>query len=174
MIKKSAATVLVLAGFLFTSEAVIAQNPAGQATQPATGQGNGSSVDQEIAMLRSDLRSTRKQVIAANMKLTDTEAEKFWPTYDQYVAELVKINDAKYALIKEYLQNTNMTDEQADSLSKRWLAVDESVIQLRLKYIPIFRSALSAKGTAQFFQLDRRVQMMIDLQLLGSIPLIEP
>jgi hypothetical protein len=86
----------------------------------------------------------------------------------------VKINDAKYALIKEYLQNTNMTDEQADGLSKRWLAVDESVIQLRLKYIPIFRRALSAKGTAQFFQLERRVQIMIDLQLVSSIPLIEP
>ena len=108
------------------------------------------------------------------MKLTEAEAEKFWPTYNQYVSELVKINDAKYALIKEYLQNTNMTDEQADSLSKRWLAVDESVLQLRLKYIPIFRKSLSAKATAQYFQLDRRVQMMIDLQLLGSIPLIEP
>jgi hypothetical protein len=174
MIKKSTAAVLVLSGFLFAGEVLIAQNRAAQTAQPVAGRENASSVDQEIAMLRSDLRSTRKQVIAANIKLTDTEAEKFWPTYDQYVTELVKINDAKYALIKEYLQNTNMTDDQADSLSKRWLAVDESVIQLRLKYIPIFRSALSAKGTAQFFQLDRRVQMMIDLQLLGSIPLIEP
>ena len=125
-------------------------------------------------MLRSDLRSTRKQVIAANMKLTDAEAEKFWPTYDQYVAELVKINNTKYDLIKEYLQNTTITDEQADTLSKRWLAVDESVIQLRLKYIPIFRKGLSAKGTAMFFQLDRRVQMMIDLQLASSIPLVQP
>jgi len=87
---------------------------------------------------------------------------------------LVKINDAKYALIKEYLQNTNMTEEQADSLSSRWLAVDESVVQLRLKYIPIFRKALSAKGTALFYQIDRRVQMIIDLQLTGSLPLIEP
>jgi hypothetical protein len=174
MNKKRMTTALVLSGFLFAGEALIARNAAAQTPQPATGRENASSVDQEIAMLRSDLRSTRKQVIAANMKLTDPEAEKFWPTYDQYVTELVKINDAKYALIKEYLQNTNMTDEQADSLSKRWLAVDESVLQLRLKYIPIFRSALSAKATAQFFQLDRRVQMMIDLQLLGSIPLIEP
>jgi hypothetical protein len=174
MIKKRMTTALVLSGFLFAGEALIARNAAAQTPQPAAGRENASSVDQEIAMLRSDLRSTRKQVIAANMKLTDPEAEKFWPTYNQYVAELVKINDAKYALIKEYLQNTNMTDEQADSLSKRWLAVDESVLQLRLKYIPIFRSSLSAKATAQFFQLDRRVQMMIDLQLLGSIPLIEP
>jgi hypothetical protein len=124
--------------------------------------------------LRSDLRSTRKQVVAANMKLSDTEAEKFWPTYDQYVGELVKINDTKYDLIKEYMQSVNLTEEQADTLSKRWLTVDESVVQLRLKYIPIFRKALSAKGTAMFFQIDRRVQMMIDLQLASSLPLIEP
>jgi len=173
MIMKKTVAVLVLSGFLFAAEAFVAQNVAAQAAQSAAGD-NATSIDQEIAMLRSDLRSTRKKVIAANMTLTDTEAEKFWPTYDQYVSELVKINDAKYALIKEYLQNTNMTDEQADGLSKRWLAVDESVIQLRLKYIPIFRRALSAKGTAQFFQLERRVQIMIDLQLVSSIPLIEP
>jgi hypothetical protein len=70
------------------------------------------------------------------MTLTDTEAEKFWPTYDQYVSELAKINGAKYDLIKEYLQNTTMTDEQIDSLTNRWLAVDESVVRIRLKYIP--------------------------------------
>jgi hypothetical protein len=67
--------------------------------------------------------------------------------YEEYVNELVKINSAKYALIKEYLQNENMTD----GLSKRWVEVDESVVQLRLKYIPIFRKVLSAKSTAMFF-----------------------
>ena len=124
--------------------------------------------------MRSDLRANRKKVIAANMKLPPGEAQWFWPTYNQYVDELVKINKAKYDLIKEYLENTNMTDEQADSLSKRWVEVDESVVQLRLKYIPIFRKVLSAKGTAMFFQLDRRVQTMIDLQPASSLPLIQP
>ena len=42
------------------------------------------------------------------------------------------MNYAKYALIKEYLQNENMADEQADSLSKRWIDVDASVVQLPL------------------------------------------
>jgi hypothetical protein len=172
MSNKSTAAALMLGGLLFVGEAIFVQNLAAQTAQPVSN--NGASIDQEIAMLRSDLRSTRKQVVAANMKLTDTEAEKFWPTYDQYVAELVKINDAKYALMKEYVQSGNMTEEQADTLSKRWLAVDESVVQLRLKYIPIFRKALSARGTAMFFQIDRRVQMMIDLQLASSLPLIEP
>jgi hypothetical protein len=130
------AAALALSGFFLVGELLFAQNNAAQTAQPTGGPQNGSSIDQEIAMLRSDLRSQRKQVVAANMTLTDTEAEKFWPTYDQYVSELAKINGAKYDLIKEYLQNTTMTDEQIDSLTNRWLAVDESVVRLRLKYIP--------------------------------------
>ena len=174
MMKKCAVAALALGGFLFNGEALFAHHDPAQTTQTVATNGGASSIDQQIAMLRSDLRSSRKQIVAANMRLTDTEAEKFWPTYDQYVNELVNINDAKYALIKEYLQSTNMTEEQADSLSRRWLTVDESVVQLRLKYIPIFRKALSARGTALFFQIDRRVQMMIDLQLASSLPLVEP
>ncbi|HEY2822529.1 MAG TPA: hypothetical protein VGJ06_15900 [Candidatus Acidoferrum sp.] len=173
MSTKSIAIALLLNGFFFAGVG-LAQNDVAQSAQPVAGRENGSSIDQEIAMMRLDVRSTRKKIVAANMALTDTEAEKFWPTYDQYVAELVKINGAKYDLVKEYLQNTNMTDEQVDGISKRWLAVDESVVQLRLKYIPIFRKGLSAKGTAMFFQIDRRVQMMIDLQLASSLPLIQP
>jgi hypothetical protein len=180
MIKKSTASALLLSGFLFAGEALLAQDAQNNVAQnPQPGKQNGSSIDQEsldqeIAMLRSNLRSNRKQVIADNMKLTDSEAEKFWPIYDQYVNELVNINNAKYVLIKEYVQNTNMTEEQADSLTKKWLAVDESVVQLRLKYIPIFRRELSAKRTALFFQIDRRVQMLIDLQLASLLPLMQP
>lgn len=172
--KNGTAAALVLSGLLFAAEGSFAQTGTTQTAQPVASREGGSPIDQEIAMLRSDLRSNRKQIVAANMKLTDSEAEKFWPTYEQYVTDLVKINDAKYALIKEYLQNTNMSEEQADSLSKRWLAVDEAVVQLRLKYIPVFRKGLSAKGTALFFQIDRRVQLMIDLQLASSLPMIEP
>jgi NAD(P)H-dependent flavin oxidoreductase YrpB (nitropropane dioxygenase family) len=174
---KHLAGVLMLGASLFSAGtffAPAADAQATQAAQPVASKEADSSIDQEIAMMRSDLRSNRKQVIAANMKLSEAEAEKFWPIYDQYVNELVKINDAKYALIKEYLQSSNLSDAQADTLSKRWLDVDASVAQLRLKFIPIFRKALSAKGTAMFYQIDRRVQMMIDLQLASAIPLIQP
>jgi hypothetical protein len=174
MIGKSAlAVALVLSGLLFIVKPSSAQE-ATQTGQPVAAREPGVSLDQQIAMLRSDLRSSRKQIVAANLKLSDTEAEKFWPIYNQYVSELVRINDTKYAIIKEYLESPNMTEEQADDISKQWLGVDEAVQQLRLKYIPIFRKQLSAKTTAMFFQIDRRVQLMIDLQLASSIPLIQP
>ena len=174
MLKKTSVAVLLLSGFLFAGKASFAQNGAAQTAQPFADRVTPATLDEEIALMRSDLRSNRKKVIAANMKFAPDEAKWFWPTYEQYVNELVDMNNAKYALIKEYLQNENMTDEQADSLSKRWIDVDASVVQLRLKYVPIFRKVLSAKSTAMFFQLDRRVQLMIDLQLASSIPLIQP
>jgi len=131
--------------------------------------------DADIQMLRKNLRSERKQVIAANMKLTDTEAEKFWPLYDQYISELVTNNNLKYDLIKQYVQQQgNLTDAQADAAVRQWIQVDESVAQLRLKYVPLFRKVLSARNTAAFYQVDRRIQLMIDLQLASALPMMEP
>ena len=84
-------------------------------------------------------------------------------------------NNKKYDLIKQYVQQQgNLTDVQADAAVKQWIAVDESVAQLRLKYVPLFRAVLSAKSTALFYQVDRRIQLMIDLQLASALPVIEP
>ena len=177
MLRKISVVALMFCGSLLLSNVSFAQDveqvaqPAKQIAQPAA---SSAGLDEQIALMRLDLRSNRKKVIAANMKLAPDEGRWFWPTFEEYVKELVQINNAKYDLIKEYLQNETMTDEQANTLPKRWEEVDESVIQLRLKYIPIFRKVLSAKSAAMFFQLDRRVQMMIDLQLLSSLPLVQP
>jgi hypothetical protein len=75
--------------------------PSEQAST-ASSKDNQVSIDQSVALLRQDLRSDKKQTIAATLQLTGTEATKFWPVYDQYSAELSKLGDQKYALIKEY------------------------------------------------------------------------
>lgn len=162
----SAALVFMPAGF------VHAQSQTAQATNNSSGQ---SSIDQDVNMLRLDLRSQKKQIIAANLQLTDQESEKFWPVYDQYTAELVKINDAKYAAIKEYAQNYGtLTDEQATALTRQIIGVDGQVSDLRQRYVPIVNKVLSGKKTALFFQLDRRLVMLIDVQLATQIPMVQP
>ena len=134
-----------------------------------------SSTDQDVELLRKDIRSEKKQIIAANLTLSDTEATKFWPLYDQYTADLVKINDAKYGAIKEYATNYDtLTDAKALELTRQMLEVDQSVAQLRLKYSPMFSKVVSGKKTALFFQLDRRLLMLIDLQLASAIPMVQP
>ena len=90
--------------------------------------------DANIQLMRQDIRSERKKIVAANMPLTETEATKFWPLYDRYITETVKVNDVRYALLKEYAQNYQTTTaEQAESFIKRWLALDQDNTHLRLK-----------------------------------------
>lgn len=174
MIQKRLTVALTLAGImLLSSNLLFSQNASGKAA-PANPQVQGPS-DQDIDLLRKDIRSQKKQIIAANLKLTDKEAEKFWPVYDQYTADLVKINDVKYAAIKEYATNyATLTDEQAVNLVRKSLEVDASVAQLRLKYLPPVSKVISGKNTALFFQMDRRLGMLIDLQLASQIPMVEP
>ena len=99
----------------------------------------------------------------------------FWPIYDQYTAELATINNDKYALIKEYAQNyATMTDAQADDWTQRLLKLDVNVAGLRQKYWPNFRKVLPAKKTALYVQVERRAQILIDLQIASQVPLTQP
>jgi hypothetical protein len=130
--------------------------------------------DQDLNLLRKDIRSKRKQLIASNLKLTDTEAAKFWPVYDQYIQELVAINDKKFGLIQEYADNWGrMTDQQALSFARRWLDMDIEIAQLRQKYVPAVSKVIDGKKTTTFFQLDRRIAMMLELQVSSQMPLVQ-
>jgi hypothetical protein len=150
---------------------VVAQSAA---SQPATAKSAHASVDQDIQLLRQDLASDKKQLIASNLTLTNAEATRFWPVYDQYQAEYKKIGDAKLALIKDYAQNWgSVTDQQALQYWQRSQDIEQSVAQLRQKYVPIVGKVLPGKKTVTFFQMDRRIALLLDVQLAAEIPLVQ-
>lgn len=172
--KKITFAVLVFIGVsVFGSPRVLAQDAS---SQPPTVAGSSADAfsDEQMALLRKDIRSIKKQLIAANLTLTDSEAIKFWPLYEQYSADFGKIDDTRTAIIKEYSDGyRTLTDEQADNLIRRWLDTDISAAQLRQKYVPIFRKVRPRKKAATFFQLDRRISMMIDVQITSQLPLVQ-
>ena len=171
MLKKSFVALLVIAsGLLLSSVATYAQAAQGA---PATSAQSQASIDQDIQLLRGDIRSQKKEIVAANMNLTPDEATKFWPIYDQYTAEVGKIGDTRVALIKEYAQSySTITDAQANDFMKRAAAIDQQFNATRSKYVPMFEKVISAKKTALWFQIDRRLDLLINLQLAANIPVV--
>jgi len=170
--------VIILTLVVFASASfVLAQNSTSakkDAVRTSASNNTQASPDDFVNLLRKDIRSQKKQIIAENMELSDAEAEKFWPVYDQYAVELSKIYDLKLALLSDYANNySSMTGEQAESYIRKRAEVEQSIMQLRLKYMPAFGKVLSGRETALFYQLDWRLGLAIDVQLI-QVPLINP
>jgi Spy/CpxP family protein refolding chaperone len=173
MKKKRVIVAAALAGLvLMTAKRTPAQDLA---PKPTAVEVDRAPSDDDLALFRKDVRSLRKQIIAANLDLTDAEAQQFWPIYDRYAAEMRKLFDRKFEVLNAYAANYDaITDEQADTYIQGRAAVEESILQLRLKYIPIFRKVLSGKTAALFTQIDWRLGLVIELQLASQVPLIQP
>lgn len=170
MLLKTVPVVLAMSAgmFLFISKV----NSQQAKTVSVNPQGQGTVSDTDIELMRKDLRAQKKQIVATNLPLTTEESVKFWPVYEQYIAEEIKLNDQRFAFVKEYADIYNsMTDQQASSLITRWITTDRDASNLRLKYIPIFEKVIPSKKVAMFIQIDRRLGLMMDLQLASQVPL---
>ena len=176
MQNKSCEVVVCVLVLGLSSISMIAQTSQPSASQSVSGPGaqSNSISDRDIEMLRSDLRAQRKQIMAQSMTLTADEATKFWPIFDQYRQAAIKANDERWAVIKDYATNYNtMTDAQAQDYMQRANAVDEQLLALRMRYIPMFEKVISAKKTALCYQIDRRIDLLINLQLSSVIPMVD-
>ena len=125
-------------------------------------------------LLGGDVSSLKKELIAAHLTLTDSESTRLWQVYEQYSADMSKINDTRTAILKEYSEEYDtLTDDQADNLIRRWLETDIEQAKLRQRFAAIFRKVLPGKKAATFLQLERRISTMLDVQLTSQLPLAQ-
>ena len=124
-----------LAGMVFATALIGGISRAGAATSPAKAQQQSVTVQQgvinptvseeDIELLRKDLRARKMQVIGQNMALSEDEGLKFWPVYNHYVVDLTAVNNQKYALLKQYAEMwATMSDQDALIYVRHWLEVD--------------------------------------------------
>jgi hypothetical protein len=128
----------------------------------------------DLEDLRTELRSSKKQLTAATLKLTDAEATRFWPVYDQYAAEVAGVRNSQATLVAEYANTYGKyNDKTAADFITRWLDLDARTTALRAKYVPIVGKVLPGVKASTFFQIDRRISMAIDLKIASELPLLQ-
>lgn len=137
-----------------------------------TGFAHAQDNDSILATVRADFRADKTALITEAMQFTDTESKVFWPVYRKYEGELSAVNDQRVALIKSYAEKwTTMTDADAKAMLDKSLAFETSRTELKKKYAKTFQSAgLSAMTTAKFFQLEHRLDLLVDLKIASELP----
>jgi len=127
-----------------------------------------------IDLLRKDVRQQKAEIMGAVMVLSADDAAKFWPIYSEYDVELTKLNDQRVENIKEYARTYNaMTDEKADELIQRSLAFQKQRAELLAKTYESVKQAVGAITAARFAQVEHQLLLIIDLQIVSSLPVVE-
>ena len=126
-----------------------------------------------IELMRKDVRAEKADIVAKTMELDADQAAAFWPLYKQYETEWKILGDEQLKIITDYAENYEaLTDAQAKDLITRAIALEGKEHALKERYLARFLEALPAKVVARFFQVDNRINTLVDLELSGEIPLV--
>jgi Spy/CpxP family protein refolding chaperone len=126
-----------------------------------------------IAELRQEAGQDRRDIVRANMLLTETESARFWPLYDEYRAERQKIGDRRVRLITDFLaQQNSMSEDEARALANEDFAIGKDTSELKTKWYKKMTKVLSERTIARFFHIDEKLDAAADIALAANIPLI--
>jgi hypothetical protein len=128
-----------------------------------------------LELLRSDFNSTKIATFNEVMRLTESEAEAFWPIYREYEKRLGDIALRKLSLIREFAslhQAGQLDDRRADELAQSWLDVTRDRLTLWRNYYRKISRALSPIRGAQFLQVEHQMALFVDLGVASEMPVI--
>ena len=127
-------------------------------------------------VLRDQLDLDKKAVVEANLILTESQAEAFWPIYEEYQQELEAIDAQVVKVVNEYVErytNGSITDAIARRLIGDATALDEAEVALRKKTLAKLDGAVPAIEAARYLQIENKIRAVVRFELADAIPLVE-
>lgn len=144
----------------------LAQNKTAESDKPAS----------NLEIIHEKLKADKKLIVAKYMELTESEAKKFWPVYDEYQKDLQRSNERLSNLLENYAadhKNNSLTDEKAKKLLDEWLAIEQDEGERRSAFAPKVLQALPAKKAARYLQIENEYRILLRYDLAATVPLVQ-
>ncbi len=130
---------------------------------------------EQVELSRAVIQTERQIIVASNMGLTEQEAEAFWPVYKDFQEALRKVSDRRADLILELAKEFNsLSGEKAQEMLKEYLNIQAERTKLKQKFIGRFNKVLPPKKVVRYFQIENKLDSVIDYELAARIPLVRP
>jgi hypothetical protein len=137
---------------------------------------SGDKPANNLEIVHEKLKADKKLIVSKYMELTESEAQKFWPVYDEYQKDLQKIHERLGSLLQSYAaehRNQSLTDEKAKKLLDEWLALEQDDAKRRKSYVPKVLKALPPKKSARYLQIENEYRMLLNYDLAATVPLVQ-
>jgi hypothetical protein len=125
-------------------------------------------------LVREKILADKKLFVAENMQLTKAEAKVFWPVYESYQNDELKIVKSTQKLLDDYAKNYKvMTDVTAKRLLNDMIQIESDRLKLKTDYILKFRTVLSDMKIIRYYQLENKIFAVMNYDISGVIPLVK-
>ena|SRR5271165_2014852 len=129
------------------------------------------SIESALEVARADVRADKVTIISATMNFSEKDGAAFWPIYRQYEHERSVLDDGRVVIIKEYAEKySNLTDADAKAMAERMFEYDSRIAALKKKYFKKFNKVLPAFAVTKFFQMEYRIDLLMDLEVEAALP----
>lgn len=147
-----------------------------QISSAQTKTAGGDKPASNLEIIHEKLKADKKLIVSKYMELTESEAKKFWPVYDEYQSDLQKSNDRLLRLLESYAadyKNKSLTDEKAQKLLDEWIALEQDEGKRRSAFAPKVLQALPPKKAARYLQIENEYRILLRYDLAGTVPLVQ-
>jgi hypothetical protein len=149
--------------------AALAATPAAAQKAPPPDRGSPAAVD----AVRQAVRDDKRALVGKNMQLSEAEAKRFWPIYDEYQKELDKILQRQNRAVLDYVnQESSMTDSNASRIAGEVLAADADERKLVDKTYKKLRTAIPVRKAVRFLQIENKIRSLLRYDMAAQIPLV--
>lgn len=119
---------------------------------------------------KENLESLHTAYISEKLNLTQDEAQKFWPVYNEYhdaMNALKKQKDDNKEAIKKAGGIDNMSDADVQKIIASETDIESRQLELKKQYIVKFEQVVSSKKTAKFFAAEEEFKLFLLKQLIN-------
>jgi hypothetical protein len=130
--------------------------------------------DRAVQLTRSAIQAERQAILAANLELNEKESAAFWPLYQEYRDALEPLIDNRVSRLEEFFASyETLSNDEALYILDQHFDWEKEVLKVRTAYAKKMRKVLSGKTVAKFFQIENKMDLIVEYELAGEITLIK-
>ena len=113
------------------------------------------------AQQKEQIKVQKIAFITKQLSLTPSEAQQFWPVYNEYDAKRFKFYQTTNKTLRQINNSTNLSDSELEKLATKYLNSQLQEAQLNIDYHEKFKKVLPIKKVVKLYAAEKKFRNML-------------
>ncbi len=128
---------------------------------------------EEIEIFQNLFGAEKKAIIEQNIDLNGVDSNAFWGLYQEYENFRKELGKKKLDLLHKYSMETDISNDQVETLMKDAITLRKSEDALIAKYYKNLKKATSPIVAAQFYQIEHYISDGMRFAILNDMDFVQ-